>query len=182
MDPTQKNRMKTLILYVAERCGSYDRFGKIKLNKTLFFADMNAYLATGKTLTGALYVKEQFGPVPANIESMIDELERDGLATVEMRRMPDLKVQHRVVPRRGPNLEIFTFDELKFVEDALDLVRDESAHDISEWTHQLPGWRVARMGEEIPAFMALLPHRPERLNERELQHGREVARSICEAN
>ncbi len=170
-----ESRLAELIVYVAERCAKHELFGKVKLNKVLFYADMAAYRGTGSTLTGATYIKDPFGPVPKGIEDVIASLKAEGRVIEQERSMPDLTTQKRVIPRTGPDLSSFSYGELKFVEDAIDLIRDLSANEVSEMTHRLPAWSAARMGEEIPAEALLLPISQPDVAPAAAEHGRKIA-------
>ena len=53
------NKLRELVLYIAVLSEGDPAFGKVKLNKLLFFADFTAYLSFGKPITGHEYQKTQ---------------------------------------------------------------------------------------------------------------------------
>lgn len=163
---TLHDKLAELAVYVAERCSAHQLFGKVKLNKILFHADMFAYLETGETLSEATYTKKQFGPVPEGMEDLLSRLQDEGRITVEARQMPDGKTQQRVRALKGPNLTAFTYEQLHYIERALDRIKPLTANEISELTHLMPGWSAARMGEVIP-MEASLVQRARRLSDGE---------------
>jgi Protein of unknown function (DUF4065) len=76
--PMPTNRLATLAHYVIWRCDPAD-LGAVKLYKILWFADLECYRRTGRTITGAsTYVKRQFGPVPKGIMQALKTLEHEG--------------------------------------------------------------------------------------------------------
>lgn len=175
-------KLGELVLYVADRCQTHELFGKIKLNKILFYSDVNAYSRRGRSITGVAYVKHQFGPVPSGIDVVIQDLSDDRAAVVRVRDMPDLTEQKRVVPLRKPDLTRFTAEEIAIVNEIIDWMRPMSARQISDLTHETAGWCAARMGETIPyAAAALVPDRPIPLTEEERAHGQELARRLTAA-
>ncbi len=64
MDAT---KFDNLVHYVCARCQDPSLLGAVKLNKVLWYSDAAAYLALGSSITGATYIKRQFGPVPRDI-------------------------------------------------------------------------------------------------------------------
>lgn len=171
---TVQNKLAELAVYVAERCSAHQLFGKVKLNKILFHADMFAYLETGETLSETTYTKKQFGPVPEGMDDLLGRLEQEGRITVEPRQMPDGKTQQRVRALKGPNLTGFTYEQLYYIERALDKIKPLTANEISELTHLMPGWSAARMGEVIP-MEASLVQRARRLSDGEQKRAEQFA-------
>ncbi len=154
---TNQTKRKELVLFIARRCVTHQLFGKIKLNKILFFSDMNAFTRLGTSISGFEYEKREFGPVPRTIDTLIEQLQADGSATVYERDMPNLNVQKRVTPLREPDLTGFSAQEIAIVSDVIEWIRPMSAKEISELSHEAVGWEVARMGETIPYATALIP-------------------------
>lgn len=174
---TTRNKLSELALYVAERSRDQAKFGAIKLNKALFYADLRAFEETGETITGAAYVKKQFGPVPSGMSDLIREMEREGRAEIVKTLMPDGHTQCRLVPLRGPDLSNFTASQLAIVDELVHEFRNKSATELSDLTHEWSGWVAARMDEEIP-WSAAHVQRPRELHFHELERGRSVAERL----
>ena len=62
----KEEKFGNLILYVAERSEHDDRFGAVKLNKIMYYADFTAYWKLGRPITGATYQRLDEGPLPGN--------------------------------------------------------------------------------------------------------------------
>jgi hypothetical protein len=60
-------KFDALVHYVCAQCEDPATLGVTKLNKVLWYCDTGAFLFFGRPMTGAAYVKRQFGPVPKNI-------------------------------------------------------------------------------------------------------------------
>src|SRR5215472_16282674 len=72
------NRLAALAHYVIWRCNPAD-LGAVKLYKILWFADLEYYRRTGRSITGATsYTKLQHGQVPKGGRQAITTLEHEG--------------------------------------------------------------------------------------------------------
>ena len=57
-------KFRDLALYLAHRSKDDPNFGMVKLQLMMYYCDFIAYHRTGKSITGATYVKRPFGPAP----------------------------------------------------------------------------------------------------------------------
>ncbi len=150
---TQNNynepKFKELVLYISRRCEGDQTFGAVKLNKLLLFADFYAYAVTGKSITGAEYMKLERGPAPRYMSAVREEMEKAGDLVVIHREYFGYS-QTRTIARREPDLSEFSGREIAFVDAALEQYADENATGLSELSHQLPGWQMATLKETIP--------------------------------
>jgi hypothetical protein len=80
-----EEKSRGLIVYIAHKTGDDPRFGDIKLNKVLYFADFRAYDELGQPITGARYQKLEWGPAPRALLPVRHELENDGAVRVTKR-------------------------------------------------------------------------------------------------
>ena len=56
-------KLKNTTHYICDKCADYDiKLDFIKLNKILLHVDLLTFTKTGKSLTGATYIKKKFGP------------------------------------------------------------------------------------------------------------------------
>ena len=147
-DSESDTRLREMILYIAHKCGDNSRFGAIKLNKVLFYADFYAYALTGRPITGSQYMRLQHGPVPARLLPVRNDMVTSG----------DIKVVHdqhfgfrqtRIVPLRPPQLDIFSATEVTIVNDVIDHLWEKSATQVSEESHLKP-WQIAGHRGLIP--------------------------------
>ncbi|WP_457653042.1 Panacea domain-containing protein [Rhodocaloribacter sp.] len=154
------DKLKTLVHYVCFKAPNPRKLGATKLNKILFYAEMEAFLSLGHPITGEVFVKQQFGPVPKHILSVLRELEKERAIAIS-----DASGYHvytgESYPHRQffsltrPTLEAFTGDEISIVDEVVDLVCNRhTAKSISEASHNIV-WESAEIGEELPYFTAL---------------------------
>src|SRR5258707_6058665 len=74
-----REKFKALVHYVCwSRKDDTSKLGSTKLNKILWLSDFVKYYRSGASITGARYVKRQFGPVPRAIMPVLAELESEG--------------------------------------------------------------------------------------------------------
>lgn len=71
-----REKFKTLVVYIAWKAGRRDWFGATKLNKVLWFAEARAFVLHGKPIAGATYIRQKHGPVPREFMPIRSELER----------------------------------------------------------------------------------------------------------
>jgi hypothetical protein len=171
----EEDKLKELLLYVAQRLFGTSKNGSIKLNKILFFSDAYAYAITGKPITGVTYIRRRFGPAPQGIVDIQNKLSMAGDAEiVELHGLG--RTQKIVIPKRDPNLALFTAPEIKMVDAVIDALTDMDTDFVSEMSHTLEGWRSAQEGEPIPYFTIFLDNSP--LNLRDLEVGKVIAEQL----
>jgi hypothetical protein len=83
--------------------------------------------------------------------------------------------QRRLVPRREPDLLAFTADERATIDRVIDDLRSLTASQVSDLSHEEPGWRLVEDGETIPYAAATIAQR-QVATERSRALGHEVAR------
>jgi len=158
-----RDKFKQLVHYIAWKAGKRDWFGATKLNKVLWFADARQFVLHGVPITGAIYIREKYGPVPKQMMPIRDELEREGQISV-------LKEGNliRIVASIKPDLSMFKTEELQGVDYWIDHIdKDHTAGSISEESHDY-AWEIAKLGEELPLF-AILANRIRDPNDEELE-------------
>ena len=79
-------KLKELSLYIAEKSKNDPHFGATKLNKILFAGDFFFYGASGNAITDAEYTHRENGPVPKRMPAILDTLQTEGRAKIELRR------------------------------------------------------------------------------------------------
>lgn len=146
-----RGKFKNLVHYICEKCVNPNDLGATKLNKILYYSDLFNYLYTGSGITNEIYVKQQFGPVPRDICSVLEELKTD-------RKIMIREVDYFGKPKRefisfeNSNIDEFTAREISLVDSIIDLItKEHTAASISEKSHD-DIWILAEIGEEIPYY------------------------------
>ena len=147
-----RDKFKALVHYVCwkRRDDPAKLLGSTKLNKILWLADFITYYREGAPITGARYVKREFGPVPRAIMPVLRDLEREGAVfTREISFHGRPKVDFIIA--REPMVE-FSMKELETIDRIITFVCEEhTAKSISDLSHDHI-WHSAEDGEEIPYF------------------------------
>lgn len=155
--PEKEEVTKSLILYICFRLKDQKTFGSTVLNKVLYFIDNVWYKRHKKTITGFSYIKQGKGPTPKPHQflSLRDNLIAQKLLTIEERDRFGFTMK---VPKaaKKPDLSAFTKEQIKFIDDMIEVFKDVNAVIASEMTHDLPAWQIARPMEELPFSTFLL--------------------------
>jgi hypothetical protein len=141
------NRLATLVHYLIWKAGS---LGATKLNKILWFADLEHYRRTGRSITGATaYTKLQYGPVPKSIMQALATLEHEHkIATSSENYYGRPKTMF--LARSRPDLQEFHADEIAIVDMITDVICQKyTAASISELTDAVL-WSEIEVGDEMP--------------------------------
>lgn len=152
------DRFREAVMYIAWRMRGDAKFGRVKLAKTLFYADFQAYAGEGEALTGARYEHWPFGPFPPALYECEKQLERTGQAKLTGGEFEG--EEFKLVASHAP--------ETPHLEDwhrhLLDLKMQELAEKptwkVSDESHEHPGWHLTGHKEEIPYEAALVPAPP----------------------
>jgi hypothetical protein len=144
-------KFKALVHYICWKVDDPRQLGATKLNKVLWFSDLLTYLNLNSPVTGARYVKRQFGPVPVALLPVVEELKVSGKLAVR-------DVEYFGKPKREffalqpPNIGLFSSEEISLVDGVIQSVCERhTAASISELTHN-DAWEMAEIGEDLPFF------------------------------
>ena len=167
-----RERLRELILYVAGRSKDAPKFGATKLNKLLYYADFVSFAKYGRPLTNAQYRKLPYGPVPTSVDLLKAQLqEARDIAVVYEGLAP--YTQQRVIPLREARLnEHFTPSEIALVDEVIQTLRDLSAHEVSDMSHDF-AWQIAGDYDLIPYDAVFIYDRE--LSEHEVAKAHELA-------
>lgn len=142
-------RTEIVAHYIVSRADPI-KLGAVKLNKVMWFADLEAYRRLGRTITGQVsYEKRQYGPVPNDIVKSIRRLEQaDKIRTRDVPTFAGTRREY--IWLKKPDISSFTADEVDILNEAIGLVCDEhTAKSISALSHDKL-WDQADLGEQIP--------------------------------
>ena len=152
-------KLKELILLIAEWSQADPKFGAIKLNKLLFHSDFSAFLTQGEPITGQEYFALRQGPAPRRLKPITQRMtERHELAYQEVPYYGH--VQQRPIALRPADVSAFTPQEVKLIRETVQKFWDMTATEISDQSHLFLGWKSAREKETIPYSTALVSRRP----------------------
>lgn len=147
--PLNKQKLKEMILYFSDKSKGDPNFGAVKLNKLLFVSDFYSFGKTGKAISGVTYIHLRKGPGPSNLVKYRDELVAE--KALEIKSVPRFGYkQERAIAKRNPNLSIFSQEEKEQMDEALEILKDHTAEEASDFTHKWNGWLLTKENEPIP--------------------------------
>lgn len=160
--------MKQVILYLSNRLADKPNYGETLLNKLLYFVDFDYFEWTGELVTGETYLKLPYGPVPQDIEIILDEMEADekivrkseiyhGHPQKKIKAVadPDMTVFQKIDEEMQKPLENYQpYDDLPTVEHMIDSVISKygswTATAVSERSHRDLPWKSAQnIGDKL---------------------------------
>lgn len=171
-----REKFKDAMHYAIAKAGAHQGFGAIKLYKILWFSDARMFQTRGKPITGADYIRKQFGPVPKLAMPIRDELAREG--RVKSWKAASGKIEQwcfrSLTP---PNLNRFSAEEKQTLDYWISHIDEKhTATSISEESHDY-GWEIAGMGEVLPMH-AFLAERLREANDSEMEWATSRAKQL----
>lgn len=141
-------KFKDLVHYICHTADR-DELGAVKLNKILWYSDIESYINRGTPLTGAVYIKRQFGPVPKDVLRALEDLSAERKMVV--RDIPFFRDKKReYISLAEPDIGRFKAPEISLVANIMHYIcHHHTAESISDATHDII-WELAEIGEEIP--------------------------------
>jgi transcriptional regulator with XRE-family HTH domain len=143
-------KFREVLLYCLDKVGGKANIGETALYKLLYFIDTDYYEQFGESITGLTYVKQKFGPTPAQGEFLpaINALkERSELVT------RDVQVagyrQKKYLPTVEITLEHLSARELNHINWELDRLGSKNATELTRLSHQDTPWIASRIGASI---------------------------------
>ncbi len=155
----QVAKFKNVLLYILERCAGKANVGETVLYKLLYFSDFNHYELYEEHLTGALYRKLPYGPVPQKLDSIVTQMIDEG-------RLQRVKTdyhgypQTRYLPLEKADLTTLKASEKEVIDRVIEQLSDWSAAAISNYSHKDMPWLASKEGEEINYELAFYRDAP----------------------
>ncbi|MCO5260322.1 MAG: DUF4065 domain-containing protein [Crocinitomicaceae bacterium] len=144
----QVSKFKNVLLYILEHCSGKPNVGETVLYKLLYFSDFNYYELYEEHLTGVKYRKLPFGPVPQQLDFIINQMLVDG----QLQRVKSSFngfSQIRYLPLVKADLTQLKASEKETIDKVIEQMSDWSATTISNYSHKDMPWLVTKEGEEI---------------------------------
>lgn len=121
---------------------------KTKLMKLLNYSDMIFYKENGISISGSKYVHFPYGPVPNHFEILLEKMQMDHIAHIEIIYDNGYE-KHQIIPDRDIPSDEFSDEELKVLERVVNKFAHFGSAEISEYSHREKGYSSTRKGEII---------------------------------
>jgi Protein of unknown function (DUF4065) len=143
-------KFNELVLLMAERSKNDPLMSRVKLNKLLYQADFEAFRLIGHSITGANYVKGEFGPMAAELPFAEERLGERGLLSWRTEEAGPYSKKVPIAVEGADTLQ-FSDAELAIIEAALSELVAYGGKSASDWSHrESAGWNLVADGEVIP--------------------------------
>ena len=138
------DRLENLIGYIASRVND---LYKTSLNKYLWYMDFLNYKNTLKSITGLRYIRYTYGPI---IEGKNYELilNLDSKFEKEDREI-NYNIRTKIHSKNNYDLSLFSKDEIKVIDEVIELLKDKTATNISDLSHEEIAWIETKDNELI---------------------------------
>ena len=131
-------------MYIINKINKQE-LGNVKLNKILWFSDLEKCKNEAYTITGETYIKQNYGPVAKHLPSILRELEKIDKAITIERETPDSMLTN-----------LFKND-IKYIDETIEKLRHMKSKDISKLTHTKL-WESLNIGEVMPVDVEALEY------------------------
>ena len=113
-----------------------------KLCKILYFADQRHLSLYGRSITGDTYIAMHYGPVPSNVDDILKAVRGDSFFASSNEAKPlkkYLTFDNRFMVRAlvAPDMDELSATDVKCLEYAVDLCRNKSFVELTEYSHGL---------------------------------------------
>ena len=153
--PYDEAKLVELVIYVADGLRDNPAGGATKLNKSLWFSEIEHLRRYGRTVTGAEYQKLEWGPAPRQLMPIRERLTSSGDA--EIIEVPlGNRTEQRLVPLRPPDMSLFTKEEIDVVQGVLRRLSPMTGHQVSRLSHEEPAWYLPEFLDTIEPELAFL--------------------------
>lgn len=144
----QIGKFKNILLYILERCAGKPNVGETVLYKLLYFSDFNYYELYEEHLTGANYRKLPYGPVPQNLDIILNTM-------IKNKQVQRFKTEYhgypqtRYLPLEKADLRGLLASEKEVIDKVIEQMSDWSASAVSNYSHKDIPWMASKDGEDI---------------------------------
>jgi len=154
-EPTLKiKKFNNVLLYILEKCAGKPNVNESVIYKLLYFADFNYYELYEEHLTGAKYYKLPFGPIPQNIQIILNQMIKDD----KLKRIKTdyhKSKQIRYIPLVKSNLTQLKASEKDILDTVIEQFSNWSNDALSNYAHKDIPWIVTKDKQEINYELAL---------------------------
>ena len=144
-----EEKLLNAMLYFIEKVDN-GTLGKVKLAKLLFFADALHYLNKGRGFLGVRFQKFPRGPVPRQFSKLLDQWDGKYFQMQEGEYFGYEQTRFILSSDYHSNLEIFEKAELAALDSAITQFKDDTASDVSDFSHQMLPWESLPLYGDIP--------------------------------
>ena len=149
------DKLAELVVHISEMSAKDPLFASTKLNELVWASDFQAFCDTGRTITGASYQREKFGPVPRAMLIVLSALQKEKRLSIQSVTVGS-KTANRPVATTSANLTPFSYREISIVGKVVAENFGKTGTKMSQETHERLAWKVLDDGKTIPFYSWLV--------------------------
>jgi len=153
------DKLKNVLLYILERCVGKPNVGETVLYMLLYFCDFNYYELYEEHLSGIRYKKLPYGPVPQNLDGILQQM-------VEARLLKQVNTEYhrfkqtRYLPLEKADLQQFSAAEKEVIDYVIMYMGDWTTSKMSEYIYMDLPWNATEVGDYISCDLAFYRRPP----------------------
>ena len=140
---TEENleKFQQVLLYILNKFGGKPNVGEGILHKLLYFIDFDYFEKYEENLMGTEYIKNHHGPTSVLLQSIIDQMEKQGdLETVKNQYFKYKQKKY---------LDVLSTREIEHIDNVLARLSDKNAVEIEKYSHEDIPLKSAKNGETL---------------------------------
>ncbi len=150
-------KYKSVVLYFLEKTGPIN--GKKKFFKLLYFLDFDYFEKYGTSITGDIYFKKKYGPVPKYLEAIIMDLKKEGYVEVKSKKIHPCHENstqiYKIKKQNKDYLKNLNKKEIEMLDRVIKLYVGQTGKTLEDISHNQAPWNAVEYYEEIPYEMSL---------------------------
>ncbi len=144
-------KLKSIILYILEKCAGKPNVGETVLYKLLYFIDFDNFEINHKSISGLGYIHLQYGPVPvaSQYRPVLEEMKNNQELRIIISDYHGLKIK-RYINLISHDIDSLCPKEINVIDDVIGSLSNMSASQIEEYSHGDVPWQLTGDKEVIP--------------------------------
>jgi len=144
-------KFKETFLYILQQTYNKPHVTKMVIYRLFYFIDFDYYERYKNKLIGATYIKNSFGPAPAEFNTIVNQMiNNNEVRKIESERTDKLEyIKTLYIPIAKPNLAIFTANEIEIINKVVNNLSKMNFERITKHAHNDAPWRLTKNGDVI---------------------------------
>ena len=151
MKKFSKREFEQIVLYIINQINGKE-LGKVKLNKILWFSDLEKYMETGSTITNCRYCRQNHGPISRSLDTSVNALEINGCISRDRENDESMWLY---TPIKQADISFLKDEDKIIIDKQIERIRPMKAKDISAETHTAT-WEALENGAEMPVSLVAM--------------------------
>lgn len=144
------DKFREVLLYILKKIGGKPNVGMTVLYKILYFIDFDYYEKYEEQLMGALYIKNNFGPMPVMFEGIMRDLVKENkVEPIKSKFYQYPQTKYIINPKVEPDLSVIDGREKEHIDWELERLSDMTANEISNLSHKDVPWMMGELGKPM---------------------------------